>query len=149
MAEAIHELYTLVRLSSEKHEEILEELDDTIGTISEVASITPLNDGSWELLVLKAYLPFLRNKIRNKYQDMTLDTEYDPVQPSQDDTECWGLDAAKTICLGWCAKRAEERMINSWFTAKIYYAYLLEVKIRGTLIRLNGFEELGGAKMII
>jgi hypothetical protein len=46
-------------------------------------------------------------------------------------------------------KRAEERMIDSWFIAKIYYAYLLEVRIRGMLKRLNGFEALGGVKMII
>jgi hypothetical protein len=67
VAEVIYKLYILIYLSSEKHEEILEESNDTIRTISEVASITLLNNGLWEFLILKAYLLFLRNKIRNKY----------------------------------------------------------------------------------
>lgn len=63
---AIHKSYTLVLFSRESRGEYLRQPDDTIGTISQVASITPLNDGSWELLVLKAYLPFFAEQARRQ-----------------------------------------------------------------------------------
>jgi len=128
-AEAIHESYTLVRLSSVKEGETLKETDDTIGSIPYVVNITSLNDGSWRMLVLKAYLPFLRSKLG-----------YDPAEPTKDDVNYFRLDTARNVCLKWCAERAKERMGESWLIAKIFYTYLLEVRIRGVQKRLGVLE---------
>lgn len=131
MAEAIQESYKLVRLSSSKHGETLEKPDDTIGSISHIISIAPMNDGSWEMLVMKDYLAILRSKLGNKYQNFVLDVEYDPFEPTKDDVDYWGLDTARALCFEWFVDRARKRMSEPWLIAKVYYAYLLEVKLRG------------------
>ena len=149
MADVLDEIYTLVRLSGVKHEETLQELDENIGSISEVASITQLNDGSWEILALKSYLPTLQRKLSDMYQSFTLDLEYDPFEPTQDDVEYWGLDRARDLYMAWLMKRVRKIIRKSWFIAEVYYTYLIEHKTRGKRMRLSWLEALGGSSMTI
>ncbi|MCJ1387867.1 hypothetical protein MMC18_000710 [Xylographa bjoerkii] len=149
LAEVVDESYTLVRLSSVRHEERLQELDENIGGIPEVASITQLNDGSWEMLVRKPYLPTLQRKLSDLYQSSILDLEYDPFEPTQGDVEYWGLDCARDLYMVWLVKRAGEIIGKSWFIAKVYYAYLIENKIKGEQGRLSWLEALGETSITV
>jgi hypothetical protein len=106
--EAIDELYMLIRLSGLKHGKTLQKLDENVGRISKVASITQLNDGSWEMLILKFDFPILQRKLSDMYQSFTLDLEYDPFESTQDDAEYWGLDCARNLYIIWFMKRAKK-----------------------------------------
>jgi hypothetical protein len=130
VAELIDNLYTLVRLAHVDHGEILHELDMNVGRISEVASIAPLHDGSWEMLVLKSYLPILQEKLSNMYHESTLDLAYDPSKPTRDEVEYLGLDVAKDLNEYWFRERARTIIEDSWSIATIYYTFQLECKTR-------------------
>lgn len=127
MAEAFYDAYTLVRLCGVRPGETLQELDEHIGSISQVPSITPLKDGSLEILTLKAYLRTLQVKLRKMHPNSTLDLKYDPFKPTKEDTEHWRPDAY----MDWFMERARERIRKSWPIARHYYSYLVEHKARG------------------
>ncbi|KAG9229879.1 hypothetical protein BJ875DRAFT_521732 [Amylocarpus encephaloides] len=94
------ESYTLVRLSnlrSHKSEEILAELDG-VGKLHQLASIMALPDESWEMVVLKSYLPELEDALGKMFPGCHVDPDYDPTEPSSDDIGCLHM-AAKTLKL--------------------------------------------------
>ncbi|KIV92564.1 hypothetical protein PV10_03850 [Exophiala mesophila] len=95
--ELVDASYILVRLSID--------LDDAIlRTILQVPSITPLNDGSREILVQNAYLPTLQTRLHEMHIQFTLDLEYNPLTPLQEDVEYWGLENARELYALWLWK---------------------------------------------
>ncbi|KAI9736734.1 MAG: hypothetical protein M1834_000938 [Cirrosporium novae-zelandiae] len=126
--DAIDELYTLVRLSNVEDgtgEEILEKLDRGIGEIHEVASTIELNDGSWEIVVLRLYLPTLQDKLSKIFPNSIVDLKYNPMEPSVDDVKYWGYGNAKALNTDWFSKRAGKMIKEAWPTASAYYSYLM------------------------
>ena len=104
---------------------ILQELDGKIGTLAQVAGITQLNDGSWEMLVLKAYLPTLQRKLRNMDSSLTVDAAYNPFEPSDNDVQYWGLEAARDLHATWLMARAEKMAKSSKWIVGVYYSHLM------------------------
>ncbi|KAK5203017.1 hypothetical protein LTR41_011241 [Exophiala xenobiotica] len=96
--------YTLVRVALQGHGTV--DLDEMVGNILQVPSITSLNDGSWEILVRKAYLPALQGKLRDSPIRLTLDSEYCPLEPLREDVECLGLENARELYAFWLLERA-------------------------------------------
>jgi hypothetical protein len=81
--------YTLVRLSnlgSHKGEEIFVKLDK-VGRLHEVSSALELPDESWEMVVLKLYLPELEIRLGEIFPGCHFDPIYDPTEPSKEDVE--------------------------------------------------------------
>ncbi|KAK7894611.1 hypothetical protein LTR67_006373 [Exophiala xenobiotica] len=158
--ELIDAEYTLVRVALEDRrtvdlDEIAQDLDEMVGDILQVPSITPLNDGSWEILVRNAYLPTLRSKLPNRF---TLDPQYCPFEPLREDVECWGLEKARELYALWFSERAIRVIEKSWAIAQMYYGHVLkhhnrrirsllsESSTMGTMgdSMLNGLQTEGG-----
>jgi hypothetical protein len=76
---AVANLYTLVRLSELGRWEVIEiqaNLEEE--RVKNVASITRLDDGSFEMVVLVTYLPILRDKLGKKFPGSKVDPSYAP-----------------------------------------------------------------------
>jgi len=81
--------YTLVRLSnlgSHKRKEISVKMDK-VGRLYEVSSALELPDESWEMVVLKSYLPELEIKLGEIFPGCHFHPNYDPTEPSREDVE--------------------------------------------------------------
>ena len=115
----------------------LQKLDETIGSVSYVPSVTQLDECSWEMLVLKAYIATLRCKLHNLHASFTLDEDYDPFEPIPEDVERWGLDAARDLCVDWTTKRAKQIIKDSWYIASEYYQHLMDHQCSGRGRRLS------------
>ncbi len=139
-------------------DEIAQDLDEMVGNILQVPSITPLNDGSWEILVRNAYLPILRSKLHESPKRFTLDPQYCPFEPLREDVECWGLENARELYALWFSERAIRVIQKSWAIAQMYYRHVLKHhnrRIRSLLSQsstmgttgdsmLNGLQTEGG-----
>jgi hypothetical protein len=81
--------YTTVRLANLGYrapQEIPEKLDE-VGKLDQVPSVLELPDESWEMVVLKSYLPELENKLAKIFPGCYIDLDYDPAEPSREDIE--------------------------------------------------------------
>ncbi|KAG9773458.1 hypothetical protein KCU88_g5753, partial [Aureobasidium melanogenum] len=116
--ELIDAEYTLVRVALEGHGTV--DLDETVGNILQVPSITPLNDGSWEILVRFAYLPTLQKRLHETHVRFTLDSEYNPLTPLHEDVEYWGLQNARELYALWFTERAIRITRKAWAIAQMY-----------------------------
>lgn len=80
--------YTLVRLSNlggHKRKEI--SVKDKVGRLHEVSSVLELPDKSWEMVVLKSYLPELEIRLGEIFPGCHFHPNYDPTEPSREDVE--------------------------------------------------------------
>ena len=144
--------YTLVRLSNlgaHKCEDISVKLDKA-GRLHEVSSALKLPDKSWEMVVLKSYLPELEIRLGKIFPGCHLDQVYDPAEPSREDVERLYVAAkdsklpaesgemiedvkrfyiaAKILRIDASSSRAMAmiREGGSWPVAAAYYSCLLE-----------------------
>lgn len=129
--ELIDAEYTLVRVTLDGHEtvdldEIARHLDETVGHILQVPIITPLNDGSWEILVRNAYLPTLQHELYERPIRLILDLEYYPLEPLRKDVEYLGLEKAQELYALWFLERALRIIRESWAIAQLYYRHVLK-----------------------
>jgi hypothetical protein len=125
----ISKLYTLFRLSDVENltcSEVLDKLDANVGTLFEVASITRLHDGSWEMVVLKAYRKKLMDKLLSVLPGCTFDWRYDPFQPLQKDVNLFGSDTARKLNVQWTLERVERMIETAWPISAAYYLHLKE-----------------------
>ncbi|KAK5289772.1 hypothetical protein LTR99_011217 [Exophiala xenobiotica] len=132
--ELIDASYTLIRVFIEDHRTL--DLNAAIGNIILMPSITSLNDGSWEILVRKVYLPTLQRRLHKIHIRFTLDSEYQPLKPLHQDVEYWGLENARRLYALWFMGRAIKIIQESWAIAQMYYSHLLKLyngKIRTLL----------------
>lgn len=83
-------------------------------------SIERLNDGSFEILVRKAYLLTLQLKLQEMDLGL-LDTTYDPSEPREEDVDSWGLDRARDLHAIWTMGRVKRVIKKSWCVARVYY----------------------------
>lgn len=111
---------------------ILDELDKH--SIYDVPSISELNDGSWEMVVLKSYYPILKDKLSKTLPGSIFDPNYDPIEPGVNDVEYYGYNTAKALYMYWFLGRAKRMIEDSWFIAAAYYSYRVE-RARGTGVR--------------
>jgi Gti1/Pac2 family len=119
--------YTLIRLSKIKDEKILKTLDTKIGTVNEVPNIEELNDGSWEICILKSHRRTVKDTLGKIFPGSDVDLYYDPLIPTANDSEVWGYDKAKMLCKDWFFERAIKVVREGWPAGAAYYAYRLKV----------------------
>ena len=144
--------YTLVRLTKlgkHKFEEISVKLDN-VGRLHEVSSVLELPDQSWEMVVLKSYLPELEITLGGIFPGCHLDPIYNPTEPGRGDVERLHAAAKDSKSLAKSGGAAEDakrfyvaakilkidafasramamiREEGSWPVAAAYYSCLLE-----------------------
>ena len=110
------------------YSEVLDKLDANVGTIFEVASITRLHDGSWEMVVLKSYQKTLMNKLLSILPGCTFDWRYDPFQPLQKDVNLLGFDTARKLNVQRTLERVDRMIETAWPISAAYYLYLKECR---------------------
>jgi hypothetical protein len=135
--------YTLIRLYHLKPFEdgqILRKLDK-IGDHSEIISILELADESWELGVLKAYIPKLEILLDEVFFDYSIDRDHRPFDPSIKAMKSFAMNypqwsnakdekhvylAAKTQMVDKFSRRANAMIQTGWPRAAIFYSHLLK-----------------------
>lgn len=123
-------------------DEVTHDLDEGVRKILQVPSITPLNDGSWEILVRHADLPTLQSKLHEMPIPLTLDLKYSPLEPLSEDVECWGLENARKLCALWFLERATRMSQKSWVVAQVY-RHALKRERQSNRTRLSGMGPMG------
>lgn len=106
--------YTLVQLSNVGDANVADTLDKEIKRVNEVPSIQALNDGSWEILVLKSYVDTLYNTLDILFPGLNVDMKHNPFKPTAEDVEFWGLDKAKKLYADWFGERANKIAKEGW-----------------------------------
>ena len=120
--------YKLVRLSNVDCGDIWKIFDEMVARVNEVPSIVELDDGlnngSFEILVLKSYCLFLQDMLKKILPGSNVDLNYNPVEPADKDTEDWGVGARKLREL-WFCQRAVRMVKEGGPVEAAYYAHLL------------------------
>ena len=116
--------YTLVRLSKVGDGNILNILDIQLWTVNEVISIEELNDGSWEMTVLKSYCSILQVMLGKIFPSSDVDLNYDPTESAVNEVENLDYSGAKTLCQHLFIKRAERMVKKGWPMAAACYDHL-------------------------
>jgi hypothetical protein len=101
---------------------------------NEVLSILELADESFELGVLKTYIPKLENLLHTKFIQYSVDLEHRPFDPSFEDVQSFCArhpelsgdhTKAKTRMRAQLQKRANEILENGWSMQKVWYSHLV------------------------
>lgn len=106
----VRRLYTLVQLSDLGHWEAMEvwaKLKEE--RVKNVAGITKLEDGSFEVVVLVTYLPTLQDKLGKEFPGSKVDPSYAPYDGSEIDS---------------FLQRSQDMIRDPWPTAAAYYSHL-------------------------
>ncbi len=119
--------YTLIRLSNVEDRRLLETFDEMIGPVFEVPNIEKLNDGSWEICILKSYRLIAQSRLSEIFPDSDIDLLYNPLKPTAQNVEVWGHDNAKKVCRQWLFERSIRVVSEGWSVAAAYYSSLLRV----------------------
>jgi hypothetical protein len=119
--------YTLIRLSKVEGRDVLDTLDERIGTVNEVPNIEELSDRSWEICILKSHCCTARDMLGTIFPGSDVDLNYNPVEPTAKDLKIWNYDTAKELHHRWSFKRATRIVKNGWPAAAAYYTHFLEV----------------------
>jgi hypothetical protein len=114
---------------------------DKIGDHSQIISILELPDQSWELGVLKAYIPKLEKLLDEAFIDYSIDRDHRPFDPSIEVVKSFVTNhplrfvakdkkhvyvAAKAQIVDEFSRRAEAIIQIGWPRAVIFYSHLLE-----------------------
>lgn len=116
--------YTLARLSKTGDGNILDILDTRIGALNELLNVEELNDGSWEMVVLKSYCPTLQAMLDEIFPGSDVDLYHDPIESTISEVKHLGYNAAKTLCEYLFIKRAERMVKEGWPMAADFYEHL-------------------------
>ena len=100
-------------------------LDGRIERVNEVPHIEELNDGSWEMVVLKSYCCTFQDMLGEMFAGSDVDLNYDPLEPTVNNVEVWGYSNAKKLCKHLFVQRAERIVKEGWPAAAAHFAYLL------------------------
>jgi len=98
-----------------------------IGLVFEVPNIEKLNDGSWEICMLKSYRFIAQSTLGEIFPDSDIDLHYNPLEPPAEDVKVWGYDKAKKVCRQWLFNRAIRVVSEGWSVAATYFSSLLRV----------------------
>ncbi|CRG91098.1 Transmembrane protein 8A [Talaromyces islandicus] len=100
--------YSFVRFQGIKGD-IEEKLERMFNANPDASDAIPnageLNDDSYGMLVLRAYIPALQKIMAALFPGSTMNSEYHPFEPSETDIEYWGYSSAKTLYMEWFDKR--------------------------------------------
>ena len=118
--------YALIRLSKVVDKDTLESLDEKFGTVNEVPNMEELNDGSWEICVLKSHRGTVQDTLGKIFSDSNVELRYDPLEPTANDLVFWDYHTAKRLRRGWFFQRATRVMEKGWPAAAACYASLLQ-----------------------
>ena len=132
--------YTLIRLSdlrNHEEEDFLTKLEQ-LGRLHEVASVLELPDESWELVVLRAHVPTLEQKMGQSFASWRILSDYDPMElnieemrrsammPKMSATREQIYLKAKVLQKNEFVKRARIMVEEGWPIAAEMYQYLLK-----------------------
>lgn len=128
------ELYTLVRVSELGFgiygSEAVDRLDRDVRDIFDVPSIVPLSDRSLEIVVLKSYLLDLTDRLNRAFTCASVDSNYDPCEPSNEAVSQFGYDLAKSQAIRLFLKRVEGYNTGEFWPIAASYYYHLRNKIQ-------------------
>ena len=132
--------YTLIRLSdlrNHEEEDFLTKLEQ-LGRLHEVAGVSELLDDSWELVVLRAHLPTLEQKMGESFASGRIQSDYDPMElnieemhrssammPKMSATREQIYLKAKVLKRNEFVKRARIMVEEGWPIAAEMYQYFL------------------------
>lgn len=114
--------YTLLRLSNIGHRDALKILKTNV-----FPHIQELDDGSWEMAVLKSYSHSFRDTLRMMFPESSIDLDYDPLEPTANDVELWGYSAAKELSEHMFLQRSEMVDWKGSPAAAPHFAYLQRI----------------------
>ena len=116
--------YTLIHLFNQR---LLKTLDKIIELIFEMPNIEKLNDGLWEICILKSYCLIAQSTLSKMFPDSDIDLHYNPLEPTAQNVKVWGYDKAKKACQQWLFKRSIRVVSEGWSVAAACYSNLLRV----------------------
>lgn len=122
------EQYILVRLSKlEGYESglILRTLD-SLGQLDEILSTEELTDKSWELPVLKSYLPRLQDQLRKHFPRCHIEPDNDPTEPEDQQEGLPGYHLAKILKTRVFCERAKHMKQDAFPRAAAFYSHLTD-----------------------
>jgi hypothetical protein len=97
---------------------------DEIAKLDEILSMEELADESWELSVLKSYIPQLEVQLREIFRDCKVEP-YDPTTPNEQEVKQFGREKAKLLSIAIFCDRAERKQREAWPKAAAFYGHLL------------------------
>ena len=132
------DLYTPIRLYglASEDKEMLTKLVDLKAGHDEILCILELEDESFELGILKTYIPELKKLLDTKFLQHSVDWEYRPFDPSLKDVKSFcarhpelsdDYTKAKARMRAQFCKRAEEILRDGWAMQKIWYSHLVGI----------------------
>ncbi|KFY50770.1 hypothetical protein V495_00097 [Pseudogymnoascus sp. VKM F-4514 (FW-929)] len=122
------ELYILVRVSGLelglRGSDASDKLDGEVRDMFDILSIVPLPDGSFEMVVLTSYLLELRGRLNRAFNGVSVDSNYDPCEPTDEAVSRVGYDQARYQAIHLFLERVEGYTRDFWPMAAGYYSYL-------------------------
>jgi hypothetical protein len=107
----------------------------------QVLSAQELPDESWEMVVLKSYLPAFMATVVKKFPGSHIDQTYDPCKPSDNEVRTLGYDIAEHQRYCQFLVRAENMVRAPWPDTAAYYSHviseLLARRARDNISRLD------------
>jgi hypothetical protein len=100
-------------------------------SLNDVLSTEELPDETWELPVLKTYLPTLEAKLRSIFPGCNIKPDYDPTEPNPQETGIFGYDRAKALRTNTACDRAGRMTNDTCFKAALFYSHLSDTLWRG------------------
>jgi hypothetical protein len=119
--------YALVCLSSigsPSYIEILKMFDMIAAALDAVLRAEELPDQTWELPVLRTYLPTLEAKLRTLFPGCNIESDYDPTEPNPQETEMFGYGMAKALRTDTACDRADRMRNDTCLKAALFYSHL-------------------------
>jgi hypothetical protein len=99
-----HRRYSLVRVSRFGYADTCEGL----ASLGGILNTEKLRDGSWELVVLRVYLPKLKRKLGEMFPTCSIEADYDPLNPTQTEVDEHGYEKAVARRAGEFCSRVKQ-----------------------------------------
>jgi hypothetical protein len=118
----IGQLYTVVRIYAS-----YEECSSIICSCGvDPLSTLELNDGSCEIVILKAETSELSRAVLQVSPGLTFNKHYNPLEPGTADIDCWGYIDARKLVGTWFFERALMVIRDGEPRAAAFYKFLLD-----------------------
>lgn len=116
--------YILARLSNIGPEDVTEIFPERM---TPLPNIVELNDGSWEIVVLKEKAMRLQEVLKNIAPISEVDLNYNPLEATEEDLQEWGDATARTLRERSFRQRAQKMVEDGGLEEAAYYNHLLAV----------------------
>ena len=126
----VYDSYTFVHLSNVAEYNFAVHLDGQLGDHQDIPGGIELPDETWEIVVHRLYMPIFIDKLKHRFPNCCIYSNYDPTKPSAAEIEQFGsYNRAKELKEISFLYRAQY-MEGAWDTAAKYYS-LRAKEIRG------------------